>query len=150
MYQLFIFSAVLLSTYFVSTLGQANYPTLNNLAATCQVNLKGKKILEKCQNQSLAKWNTDKKHENEGTIRDMCCEIYDEIDCVKKAANTTCRQPNKGPFMAYQTKLINYWSSTNCKSIKYHGSQCNSASNHLVNLGIFLFPLIAVIFRINA
>jgi len=129
MYQLFIFLAVLLSTYFVSTLGQAQYPTLNNLAATCRTNLKDKKILEMCQNQSLAKWHTDKKHENELTIQDMCCEIYEEIDCVTEAANIECQPPNKESFLAYQTKVINYWSSTNCKSIKYDENQCNSISN---------------------
>jgi hypothetical protein len=165
MYQLFIFSAIVFSTYFVSTSGQATYPIPGPNATICMSKLKTLGVLDDCRTTQEDLWNPDNRKEKEGTSKDSCCQIYGEIDCIKKATNTPgiCGSNiNRQAFLKHQQNVANYWSTTFCKSIKYHGGSCtlstlstlstwtlsNSGAHNLAQLsfGLLALSLIAMIF----
>jgi hypothetical protein len=160
MYRLFIFSVIVFSTYFVSTSGQANYPIPGPNATICMSKLQTLGVLDDCSKTQEALWNPDNRREKQGTSKDSCCQIYGEIDCIKKATNTPgiCGNDiNRLAFLKHQQTVANYWSTKFCNQIKYHGGNCTrpglttSAANNLaqINLGLFFVSMISKIFLIN-
>jgi hypothetical protein len=126
MYKILIFSFIIFSTYFVSTIGQAQYPTPTPSAQQCinTLNSTNLKILSKCQNASMTKWNPDKRNETEPSARDMCCSIFNEIDCVISGAKSNCKSANVAAMLTHQQNLIGYWNNTMCITIPYHSGKC--------------------------
>ena len=82
-------------------------------------------VLGQCQDDAMNKWNPTKKGRE--SVREYCCEIFGQIDCIIdfSGSGLFCKN-TKQDMVKYQKSLFNWWQNNDdCRKIKYHAELCN-------------------------